>query len=99
MIRLLLAVVAAALGMVLMAPLVALALPSWGVAATTRVLVRMLEPRWLPAKTFTEFAPVVGWKPTANVDAYHCVDDVFHVTTDPEGWRGQATIEESEIVV
>jgi hypothetical protein len=99
MIRLLLATLAAFLGMLVMAPLVVLALPFWVFAATTRALVRRLEPHWLPAKTFTEFEPEVGWKSTANVDAYHCVDDVFHVTTDAEGWRGQATIEESDLVV
>jgi len=99
MTRLIFAAVAALVGFVAMATILVLGLPFWLVGATTRVFARLFEPRWLPATTLTEYAPVVGWKPRANVDGYHCVDDVFHVTTDGDGWRGQRTIEDSDIVV
>jgi len=99
LIRLLLAALTASVGMIGMIAIVLIGLPFWVVAMTTRALARVLEPRWLPARTFTEYEPLIGWKGRSNVDAHHHLDDVFHVTTDVEGWRGQTTLESSDIVV
>jgi hypothetical protein len=49
-----------------------------------------------------EFAPLIGWKPKANLNGYYLTaveDGVFHVVTDFQGWAGTASIVESDIVV
>lgn len=98
--RFVLAVLTGALGIVLALPLIVLGSPFWAVALTARGLARLLEPKHSPWKAFIEFDPAFGWKPKANVVAYHVGDeDVCHVTTDHEGWRGRGSILESEIVV
>ncbi len=100
MLRLLLALIAAPLGLALVAPLLALAAPMAVVGATTRLLARLREPRPTPWQALIEFDPAFGWRPRAQVDAYHAgEDDLAHVTTDAEGWRGRGSLDDSQIVV
>src|SRR5262245_42184688 len=91
--------VAVLLGIPLAAPILAVGLPFWAVACLTRALVRLLEPRFVPWQQLIMFDPTIGWKPRANLNAYGIADDVFHLTTDAQGWRGQTSLAESEAVV
>lgn len=97
--RTLLAIFGGAIGLLLAAPLVLLATPFWVVARLTAALARRIEPRAVPWRDLMEFAPVVGWKPRPNLDTHGFVEDVFHVVTDADGWRGRTRLDESEVVV
>jgi hypothetical protein len=100
MIRLCLAVIATFLGFIFTLPIVLLGLPFWMVAAVTKSMSRYFEPRVIPWKKVIEFDPVVGWKPRANLDVY-CSFQAghFHVRTDDHGWRGEASLQDSDVVV
>lgn len=97
--RALLAMVAALFGLLLAAPIIVLGLPFWAVAFLTHTIARLLEPRFVPWNELITFDPTIGWKPKANLNAYGIADDVFHLTTDSQGWRGQTSLAESEVMV
>jgi hypothetical protein len=100
--RVLLSALAALFGMLLAVPIVVLALPFWAVAFFTRTLAHYLEPSYVAWHQLIEFAPVIGWKPKAHLNAYYLTaveDGVFHTVTDAQGWPGTASIAESDIVV
>ena len=83
-------------------PLVAVGAPFWVVSAlagTVRGAIRRWQPREVPWDDLIEFVPEIGWKNRGNVRAYVRGSRPFHVTTDPEGWRGRVGLEESDIVV
>ena len=86
-------------GAVLLAPVVAAALPLWGVSALTRWLARRpaLEPPIL-AEPIVEYAEEVGARPRPHLDTHSRAEDVFRLTTDADGWRGPGTVEDAEVV-
>jgi hypothetical protein len=90
---------AALFGMLLAAPIVVLGLPFWAVAVLTHTIARLLEPQFVPWQELITFDQAIGWKSKANLDAYGIADDVFHLTTDSQGWRGQTSLAESDVVV
>jgi hypothetical protein len=98
-IRLVLAIIATVIGLLLMAPLLVLALPFWIVSILTRGVSRLIEPRFLTRDQLIEFDGIFGWKPRPNLNTHHLMVDLFQLATDPDGWRGRATLQESEIVV
>lgn len=83
-------------------PVAVLAMPFWAVASLTRRLPRLLtlEPRqaanW---RDLMRYVPDVGWQTRANLDTYAYADDLFHVTTDAEGWRGPQSLDSADVVV
>ena len=88
-------------GLVLALPAVAVLLPVWWVDLLVRLFRRLLEPKPVSWEELIEFAPVVGWKPKANLSA-HALDfnrEAYFVTTDASGWRGKGTVEEADVVV
>jgi hypothetical protein len=100
--RVLLAAIAAAIGILLAVPIVVLALPFWVVAYLTRAIARQLEPSYVSWDQLMEFTPVIGWKPKANLNAHYLTvvgDSVCHIVTDAQGWPGTVSIPESDIVV
>jgi hypothetical protein len=97
--RVLLATVAGLFGILLAAPVIVLRLPFRAVVVLTHTIARLLEPRFVPWDELIAFDPTIGWKPKANLNTYGMADDVFHLTTDSQGWRGQTTLAESEVVV
>jgi hypothetical protein len=99
LIRILLAIVAGIIGLILAAPVVLLTLPLWIVSVLTRGLSRLLEPQFLEHDQLVEFDPVFGWKAKPNLNTYHQMVDLFYVKTDRDGWRGSATLQESDIIV
>lgn len=65
----------------------------------TRLGSRIFEPRSIPWNQVIEYAPEIGWKPKANLDAHNAfAAGVFHVRTDSQGWRGRATLDESKVI-
>ncbi|MGI9629043.1 MAG: hypothetical protein ACR2QM_19585, partial [Longimicrobiales bacterium] len=50
---------------------------------------------------FVQFHPVAGWTPRPNLDthAYDLNGDVFHFTTDSDGWRSRGSLDDAEMVV
>jgi hypothetical protein len=102
--RVVLAGLAAAAGLALLLPVVALALPFWALSGLQRGMRALLAGRrsaTLPWQEMMEFAPEVGWKPRGGLDAraHAPGTPIFHVRTDADGWRGpQTTIEDAGIV-
>jgi len=98
--RLVLAAISALFGLLLILPVIVAGLPFWTVGVLTRAIAQLLEPRFASWEELIEFDQRFGWKPTPNLDTYHLADDLFRVTTDAEGWRGQhTTISESQLIV
>ena len=99
--RVLLGLVASAIALVITLPVLAVALPFWIVAVLTRAMVPLFRPSVVQWPELFEFHPVLGWKAKPYFSA-HCLeerDDVFQVTTDPNGWPGNRSVAESKIVV
>lgn len=86
-------------GGLLLLPLFLVTLPLWAVSAVTRLLTRHLEPTSLPWQALIQYEPVVGARTRPNLDAYGRGEDLFHLTTDNEGWRGQTSLDEADLVV
>jgi hypothetical protein len=99
MLRVLLSGCGVLCGYLLAAPLLVAGLPFLIVGLLTRGIARIVEPEFVSWNALVEFDPTFGWKPRANVNTYHISDDVFHTTTDGNGWRGKATIADSQLVV
>ena len=102
MLRLLLAGVASAIGLVATLPVLILVGPFWIVAAITRLVHRLMisvTPQAAPWRELVEFEPVVGWKPIGCLNTYGKADRPFHFTTDADGWRGRSSLEECDLVV
>ncbi len=97
--RFLLSLIGSVTGLILVSPIILLALPFWLVAWLTQGLARRIEPRSVPWTDLMQFEPIVGWKPRPQLDTYALVEDVFHLVTDDEGWRGKMTIEAADVVV
>src|SRR4029077_10499559 len=68
--RVFLASTAAFVGMLLTIPVAAIWLLFWVVGFLTKLGPRLFEPHVVPSDQLIEFAPTIGWKPKANLDAY-----------------------------
>jgi len=98
--RLVLAAMSALVGLLLVFPLVVAGLLFWTVGALTRAIAHLLEPRFALWDELIEFDQRFGWKPRPNLNSHHLADDVFYMTTDAQGWRGEhTTISESQLIV
>jgi hypothetical protein len=78
------------------------AAPFWATAALTRHLPRVLPLE--PSTTLTwqellRYVPEIGWQSRPDLDAYAYADDLFHLTTDAEGWRGSRSLDAADMVV
>jgi hypothetical protein len=99
LLRTILAIIAGVIGLILLMPLFVLVIPFWCVSFLTHCISRMIEPRFLTRDQLIEFDPIFGWKPRPNLNTYHLMVDLFHLTTDAHGWRGNSSLEDSDIVV
>lgn len=98
--RVVVALISGLVGAILMLPLVLCLSPWIFVLMVTRSLARWIEPSHLPWQQLIEFDPWVGWKTRPGLKGYHLADDdVYRTTTDTEGWRGRATVDESQVLV
>jgi hypothetical protein len=87
------------LGLILSLPIIALGLPFWVAALGTRWIAGLLEPQIASWQSIVGYDPLLGWKPKPNIDVHCCTEEVFHVTTGADGWRGDVSLAESSIVV
>lgn len=101
MMRTLLALIGGSFGYLLLIPIVIIGVPFWIVALLTRTLKSWITPRTVKWSDVIQFDPMVGWKPKSGIRAVCEAPqaDPFHVETDQEGWRGPASLDESELVV
>jgi hypothetical protein len=106
--RVLALVLGCGLSLVLILAILVLGSPFWVVASIMRALLAMLASKRdrVPADVFATFEkvavyePQVGWRMKPSLDTWGRVaDDVYHFTTDPEGWRGVLPLDDSEVVV
>ena len=99
--RLALGLVASAIGLVAVLPVVALAIPLAAVAALTRVIAGLLAPRAVPWTDLIRFDARIGWRPRSDLAAVALNLDAegFHVSTDAEGWRGEHSLDDCDVVV
>ena len=95
------------IGLICIVPVVVLALPLWLVSLLTRAFVYLRYPRYIPWNEVLEFEPTIGWKPKPNLDAHYLCyslnssreDDICHIRTDAQGWIGEHSLAECDIVV
>lgn len=97
--RTILAVPAALLAFLLTLPILVPSLLVWGLSRLIFLGTRLFEPRYAAWNEVIEFDSRFGWRPRGNLDTYHLADDLFHVTTDPDGWRGSQSIQDCRILV
>lgn len=101
-IRTTMTMLAAAAGLLATLPVVLLGLPFWFVGGATRAvrgLLGRVRGRALPWRRLMAYEPVVGWKPKPGIRARGRAARPYRIVTDAEGWRGRATLEESDVVV
>jgi hypothetical protein len=101
MLRALLALLGCLLGCLLIIPIVVIGVPFWVVALLTRTLRPWLSPRVVQWTELIQFDPMIGWKPKSDISAVceALQADVFYVETDREGWRGPASLDDSDLIV
>jgi len=97
--RILLALIASVVALVLLVPVVILLAPFFIVALATRTIARRLEPAYLTRDELIQFDRVFGWKPRPHLRTHHLMGDLFRIATDADGWRGRATLSQSDVVV
>lgn len=99
LVRNILAVLTGAIGMILAVPVFLLALPFWVVSMLTRTIARLVQPKFLTRDQLIQFDPTFGWRACANLNTHHLMGDLFHITTDAEGFRGAVPLDQSDVVV
>ena len=98
--RAILGLFAGLIAIVLTIPIFAGILIFGTIASLTKLLAHFLEPRFVTWSELVEIYPTIGWKQKPNLDVWTMADDVFHVTTDSDGWRGNATtVADSNLLV
>jgi hypothetical protein len=97
--RTILAALTTVIALVLLVPVLMLVLPFWFVSLLTRGVSRMAEPEFLTRDQLIQFDREFGWRARPNLDTHHLMVDLFHIRTDNDGWRGQHTLAESDVVV
>jgi hypothetical protein len=99
--RLVVAVLVAPLGLVLALPVLLLGAPFWIVGGLSRALVPLFRPETRGWPDLIRFHPSLGWKPKPGLDVY-CLEeraDAFRVQTDVHGWHGARGVDESAVIV
>src|SRR5687768_3515656 len=101
MLRTLLALVGGVLGYLLVMPIIVVGAPFWMVALLTRTLKPWISPGVVQWTELIQFDPIIGWKPKPGISAVceALQADVFYVETDQEGWRGPASLDDSQLIV
>lgn len=87
------------LGLLVLTPILAVWLPFWFVAATTRKTRRFFQPRVLHWEQLVRHDERIGWRLKPGVVATCEAADMFHVTTDGEGWSGSLQPADAKVIV
>lgn len=66
-----------------------------------RAIHRALQPEILEWENMIEYCHGIGWKPKPNLDAFYRdkIGDKCSIITDSEGWVGELSISEADLVV
>lgn len=102
LIRIILATLGALVAFLVTLPVLLVGIPFWVVSGLARVLsswMRKAQPSSVPWSDLIEFMPEIGWRNRAGVQATVRAERAFRVTMDAEGWRGDGSIDEAEMVV
>lgn len=91
-----------AVSLLLIVPMLALLLPIWLFVKMCFGVNRLLVSSGTGMDKIIHFEPVIGWKPTAalkDVTYFDVSGDKASITTGNDGWPGDYSIEESDVVV
>ena len=99
LIRNVLAITLGLVGQLLLLPLALVISPLILVAHGTRSLAKRIEPHHQDWADLIEFDGTFGWRPVANMEGWHMVDDLYQISTDCQGWRGKQSIDDAEMIV
>lgn len=99
LIRFCLSFVACVLGLIVLIPVLAIWLPFWFVIVTTRMARRLFGPNVLLWEDLVRHDDQVGWRLKPDVIAACEAVDVFHVTTDKQGWSGALQAADAKVIV
>jgi hypothetical protein len=93
--------IAALLAFILTLPLLLLAAPFLLMSRVVHWFARVTEPAVGDPTSLVRFDPVLGWRPSSNLDTHYLVKgaDVYPLVTDSDGWPGKLTLDESQIVI
>ena len=85
----------------MLSPIVLVAALVLAVTSFTRLIEKRFggSDRAAPWQDFVEFEPSIGWRLKANLNAYGRADDLFRITTGPDGWRGKVSVKDADVVV
>lgn len=100
-VRTVLAVIGLVFGAVLLLPALLVALPFITTAGITKLAEgrRNKKISAVPWQQLVEYEPEIGWRPRANLDVHGYADEVFRLTTGPDGWRGSVPVSHADVVV
>lgn len=96
--RFLLAFIASVIGIILVIPAVALALPIW-LVTLGRKIWNALQPETSEWEDIIQFDPILGWRVKPNMRVRMKTENTYRLTTGNDGWRGHYNVSESGVVV
>ncbi|OHA26495.1 MAG: hypothetical protein A3C06_02870 [Candidatus Taylorbacteria bacterium RIFCSPHIGHO2_02_FULL_46_13] len=96
-VRFILSLLASLVGIVFMIPMAALLFPFWYISVLVKISEK-LKPKIVVWEDIIQFDQRLGWRVKPKVDAHMEVDNVYHLTTGEEGWRGNFNLKESTVV-
>ena len=101
MLRNLFALIAGAVALILALPAMLVAVALWMVRSLTERFANATAPDVAEGDPFVQFDAQVGWTPRPDLST-HGTDlngDLFHFTTDGDGWRGNGSVDDADVVV
>jgi hypothetical protein len=101
-IRTILSVIMMIAGLVFIIPVLVIVLPIWLFVSLCKLINHRLVSSNTIWQQIIQFAPDIGWKPIGGLSNTYYSDpsgDIGSITTGADGWPGQISIAESDIVV
>jgi hypothetical protein len=94
------AVMVALVSSLALLPIIIVTLLVRAIALAISTIAKVFEPSYVPWRDLMAYDPVYGWKPRPNLDTHYYADrdDVFHLTTDEEGWPGRRSVDEADVI-
>jgi hypothetical protein len=101
MIRFIITLFAAGIGLLLIIPLFVIISPLWVFNIMINLLYMLLSKNVTSWEKIMQFKPEIGWQPYPNLNTsyFDRIGDRCTIKTDAEGWPGHYTIDESDIIV